>query len=241
LFEIKSNTSYNNIMNNMRIFLIVFTLVSVVHIASIALAKGKLERISKALIIPSLLGAYLAGAGDPRLLVVLALVLGWMGDVLLIKIENPICFKLGLASFLLGHLCYIFTFVDFLGFFAGGGPECLQPGGKINGMALAVFVPLAVFLGIIMFRFVKPSREMTIPVILYMIVIQVMAFWGFEVFIASRSFAGALVFSGCFLFMISDTTLAYCTFGKLTIPRSVVIMTTYILAQAGIILGMLSF
>jgi uncharacterized membrane protein YhhN len=216
------------------IFLSIFVVVSVVHVSAIVLRKGKLRRLSKTLIIPPLLAAYIAcvtGAGNQLLFPIPALILGWIGDILLIKIQKKINFQLGLASFLLGHLCYIAAFIDLLGFFGGAG--------KINVFALIIAIPLALILGIATFRFIKPPKEMFIPVIMYTIVLEAMTFWSLQVFLFKSGFAGLLVFSGAVSFMISDTILAYYTFRKLKLPAAVLIMVTYILAQAGIVLGLL--
>jgi uncharacterized membrane protein YhhN len=81
---------------------------------------------------------------------------------------------------------------------------------------------------------------MAVPVILYIIVIEVMTFWSLEVFIAYPGFAGALVFFGCLSFMFSDTILSYKRFRKAKFLGPGSVMFFYILAQAGIILGLLS-
>jgi hypothetical protein len=67
-----------------------------------------------------------------------------------------------------------------------------------------------------------------------------MTFWGLEVFIANPGFAGALVFFGCLSFMFSDTILSYKRFRKAKFLGPGSVMLFYILAQAGIILGILS-
>jgi uncharacterized membrane protein YhhN len=134
---------------------------------------------------------------------------------------------------LLGHLCYIITFLECLGFFGFGG-------GSLNITALAVSIPPVFILGLFAFRLVKPPREMTVPVIVYMIALECVVLLGLQVFIISSSFAGALVFFGCLLFLASDTILSYYTFRKLKLLGAVFIMVFYIMAQAGIILGLIN-
>jgi len=218
----------------MKILLILFALVSVVHVSAIFLRKEKLRRISKVLIVPPLLAAYVAGQGTPLVFTVLALILGWLGDLLLIRIREKAYFRLGLISFLLGHVCYIITFVEYLGFFDSGGIE------KFSVTSMVVFIPFAIIAGVMIFRFIAPIKEMFFPVLLYMIAIEIMAFWGLEILVLNPGFAGLLIFSGALCFMISDTMLAYYTFRKLSLPGAVLIMVFYIMAQAGIILGLLS-
>jgi hypothetical protein len=51
--------------------------------------------------------------------------------------------------------------------------------------------------------------------------------------------AGVFVLSGCLFFMLSDSLLAYFTFRPLAPWAAVSLMIFYILAQTGIILGLM--
>jgi len=217
-------------MHNMRIFLLIFAAVSITHIIFIILKKENPRRLSKILIIPPLLAAYIAGAENLLFFPIFALIFGWIGDALLIRIDKKICFILGLVSFLLGHLFYIITFIECLGFLGFGG-------GSLNIGALGVSVPLAIIFGIFSFRFIKPTREMAKPVIIYMIFLETVVLLGLQVFIFNINIAGTLVFIGCLLFLTSDMILSYYTFRKLKPLGAVLIMVFYIMAQAGIIMG----
>ncbi|MCL2070189.1 MAG: lysoplasmalogenase [Treponema sp.] len=220
----------------MTIFLVLLGLVSLSHVAFIILEKETLRRISKCLIVPLLLAAYIAGGGR-SLFPILALLLGWSGDILLIKIQNTVNFKLGLASFLLGHICYIIAFIGLLGIYAVG----INAVGiaNINIPSILIFTPPTIALGAVVFRLIKPTREMRIPVIIYMIVLVTMNFLGFQVFLANPGLAGLLILSGCFNFIVSDTILSYYTFRKLKLSGAVLIMVFYIVAQTEIIMGLL--
>ena len=218
----------------MHIFLAIFGIATVVHIVAIILGKEKLRQISKCLVIPPLLAAYVAGAETQFLFVIPALILGWIGDVLLLKINKSIYFKLGLASFLLGHICYIIVFFDVLGIFGSGGAA-----GHLNIPAILIFTPPAIVLGAVVFRLIKPTKEMFFPVIFYMIVLETMTLFGFQTFLFNPDTAGLLILAGCICFMVSDTILAYYTFRKLKLSGAVLIMAYYILAQAEIVLGLM--
>ena len=215
----------------MLIFLVLLGLVSLSHVAFIILKKETLRRISKCLLVPILLAAYIAGGGR-SLFPILALILGWLGDVLLIEIQKKTFFQLGLASFLLGHLCYIITFIGILGIFGFGAAS-------INLPAILIFTPPTIALGAVVLRLIKPTKEMLVPVIIYMIVLVAMNFFGFQVFLFNPGIAGLLILSGCFNFMVSDTILAYYTFRKLKLSGAVLIMVFYILAQTEIVMGLL--
>ena len=221
-------------MNTMKIFLIIFAAISVSHVIFIFLEKEKLRRLTKILIIPPLLAAYIAGMGFRPFLPISALILGWIGDILLIRIDKKTFFQLGLGSFLLGHLCYIIAFIGLLGFFGSGSAA-----GTVNIPAILIFTLPSVFLGMVVFRLIKPTKEMYLPVILYMTILVAMSFLGFQVFLFNPGIAGLLILSGCFNFMVSDTILAYYTFRKPKILGSILIMAYYIIAQAEIIIGIM--
>jgi uncharacterized membrane protein YhhN len=214
-------------MNAMYIFLVVFAVVSVTHIVAIILRKEMLRCISKTLIIPPLLAAYIAGMGG-YFFPIPALILGWIGDILLLRKGKKTYFKLGLVSFLLGHLCYTITFI-----------QILNSVGSVNIPALMIFTPQAIVLSIVVFRLIKPLKEFFYPVILYMIFLVTMGLFGFQVFLLNLNLGGLLLISGCFNFLISDTILAYYAFRKQKLSGSVLIMVFYILAQAEIVLGLL--
>lgn len=221
-------------MKSTTVFFTVLILLSIFHVAAIILKKEQARRISKCLIVPILLALYISGGGQTFLLPVFALLLGWIGDVLLIRIEKKVNFMLGLSSFLLGHLCYILTFAVILGFFGSA-----EAAGKFNTSATLLFVPPAFILGVVVFRLIKPGKELFLPVIAYMAVLELMSLFGFQVFLFNSGLGGLLIISGCLCFMISDTILAYYTFRKLKISGAVLIMVYYILAQTEIVLGLL--
>jgi uncharacterized membrane protein YhhN len=223
---------YHQYMVFMRIFFGIFIIVSAAHIVFISLQKEKLRRVSKVLIIPFLLAFYIAAAKSPLVFPILALVFGWIGDILLINKRRRMNFKLGLASFLLGHICYVFTFVNRL------RPDADDAVFRFNPTVALICIPLAVALGILMLKFVKPNKEMLLPVIFYLIGIVTMSFWALELFVCAPGPGGALILSGSLCFIVSDTMLGYYTFRKLKLVGSVLIMLFYVLAQAGIILGL---
>jgi uncharacterized membrane protein YhhN len=209
----------------------IFIFISAAHIVFISLQKEKQRRISKVLVIPPLLAFYIAAVKNPPIFPILALVFGWIGDILLINKRRRINFKLGLASFLLGHICYVFTFVNYL-------KDIDAAVFSFNTMAVLIYVPLAAVTGILMLRFIRPNREMLLPVIFYLIGIETMCFWALEVFVCNPGHGGALIFFGSLCFILSDTILGYYTFRKLKRVGAVLIMLFYILAQAGLILGL---
>jgi len=204
------------------ILLIILGAVSLVYLITLFFKDSILQFILKGCLVPLILAIYIFRANQNILpLMVIALVFGWLGDVFLLKINNLLCFRLGLASFLLGHIFYIITMISYA-----------QP---FNILILIISVVAAVCYGIFMFKLVQPTPDMKIPVIAYEVILLTMAIFALQLFLGQRGNFGALVFAGSLFFVASDSMLALVTFRKkkLYVP----VMITYIAAQLLIVLG----
>jgi len=123
-------------------------------------------------------------------------------------------FVLGLASFLIAHLCYLAAFTDGVGLL-------LKPVAALYAlMAGAVITPLWPGLG-----------SLRGPVLVYMAVITMMAAQAAGRWLTLRSAGARLAAMGAALFVVSDATLAIDRFGEGFAAASLVVMTTYIAAQ----------
>ncbi|WP_375562941.1 lysoplasmalogenase [Bernardetia sp. OM2101] len=165
--------------------------------------------------------------------ILIALSLAWIGDVLLLfQKESPLFFMLGLGSFLISHILYILTF-----------KKSLQ--NKELGETKTLLIRAIPFIGtfILMFTFLYKSLDevMIFAVPIYMLVIITMAFMSMERTGKVLKASAEYVFFGAFLFMVSDSLLAIDIFVKhFTIPfASVLVMLTYVAAQALIVYGMM--
>jgi len=205
------------------VFLIILAAVSVFYLITLFFKDGLLQFILKGCLLPLILAIYIFGAERILIPIVLALFFGWLGDVFLLKINNLLSFRLGLVSFLIGHLCYIAAMYNFA-----------QP---FNIPVLICGVAGALIVGFCIFKTIRPNAEMKIPVIFYEIVIITMVIFALQVFLANGGKFGSFVFAGSFCFMVSDSLLAYDTFRKKLKFGSFIIMLTYILAQLFITLG----
>jgi len=210
-------------------FLVVLGFVSIIYLITLFFKPGFFQFLLKSCLVPLILAVYLTGAKVLLVPIILALVFAWIGDILLIKISNLVCFRLGLASFLLGHICYIAAMFGF--------------GQPFNIPALIISVAAGVMLGFLIFKMVKPTKEMKIPVIAYEAIILTMAIFALQLFLAQEtslqnaqiSYFGILVLAGSICFVASDTSLALVTFRNK--PYYVFCMATYIAAQLLITLG----
>jgi len=208
------------------VFLIILAVVSVFYLITLFFKYGPLHSILKGCLLPLVLAVYIFGAEKILIPVVLALFFGWAGDVFLLKIGNLFSFRLGLVSFLIGHLCYIAAMYNFV-----------RP---FHIPVLVCSAAAAVVIGFCLFKIIRPDKEMRIPVIIYEMVILTMVIFALQVFLANEGKFGVFVFAGSLCFIVSDSLLAYDTFRKKIRFGAFFIMLTYILAQLFITLGFCS-
>jgi len=209
------------------IFLIILGAVSLVYLITLGFKPGLLQFILKGCLMPLVLAVYISSVGTANIYqpVVFALIFAWIGDVLLVRITNILWFKLGLASFLIGHIFYCVAMYAFILPF--------------NIPVLLISAAVACCLGVIIYKFVKPGKQMKIPVIAYETIIMIMAIFALQLFITqfigNGLIFGILIFAGSLCFVASDTMLALRTFRRVKIYFAV--MITYIAAQILIALG----
>jgi uncharacterized membrane protein YhhN len=209
----------------LRVFVALFTAASAAQMVSLIIQKRKLQIVTKICLLPLLAAVYALGAKDFFAPVLLALIFGWGGDVFLLKISDIRFFRLGLASFLLGHLCYIPSFAYYTETW--------------NFPAFIISAAAAVPLGFIIHSIIRPAKEMNIPAAAYEIIIMLMSLFALQMLLSRRDGPSLAIFAGSLCFLISDAILAYFTFR--TKPRygDFFVMLTYIAAQSGIIWGMI--
>ncbi len=212
------------------ILLILFAILSAVHIAGEYMEETKKIKVrtsTKPFLLPLLLAYYILNSiesGNPIIaLIAIGLFLGFIGDVALLKPKVPALFILGLASFLIGHILYVIAFIQASDTFSGIHPLVF---GFIV-VYLLFFVLIQRFLG-------DSTKEMKIPVILYMIIILTMSFCSLALLFSPQT--GSMkspffAFLGSLCFIASDFLLANQLFKKPFKYDQAYIMLTYLLAQ----------
>ena len=122
-------------------------------------------------------------------LILVGLVLSWFGDVFLIS-RSVLHFRLGLVSFLLGHVAYVAAFISL-------GPD--------TGWTAGAALPLGLT-AVVVFRWLRPNLgKMKAPVLAYVVVITLM------VTFAAGTFGlpgGAVRVLGAVAFYLSDLGVA---------------------------------
>jgi len=197
---------------------------SLVYLVSLFFERGKFQTIAKICLMPVITAIYLTGAEHIFIPIILALLLGWLGDILLLRIKEILFFRLGLASFLLGHLIYLSVMLYFAG--------------SVNIKLLVISLAVYAAAGVFIIRLIKPSKEMYVPVLIYETVILLMAVSAIQFFAVYRLPYGLFIFVGSLCFIVSDTLLAIHTFRAKPKFYYFVVMFTYIAAQLCIVLGL---
>ncbi len=163
-----------------------------------------------------------AGTSTPGRWLVVALVLGLVGDVLLLE-RSTTRFQAGLAAFLVGHLAYLVCFTTL-------GLD--RPSWAWIGAA-AGLAALGVARGVLPATQRSDGPGLSVPVGIYMLVITAML-------VTAWATGELLIGIGSLVFVASDTILAVNRFVR-PLPRAdLLVMVTYHVGQALIVLGVLA-
>ena len=173
---------------------------------------AEVRMITKPLLLILLMGHI--AVENPKPALFFTAVFALMGDVFLMLPDSPFYFQLGLGSFLIMQLSYIRLFFRQASEHAWIPVHARQP---LVGILIYVFSFLA---------FLNPylSEAMKIPVSLYAFALGSMLY--FAIRLNNR-----MITWGAFLFVVSDSVLAFGKFYYSFPGISFVVMSTYIVAQ----------
>jgi uncharacterized membrane protein YhhN len=186
--------------------------------------------IAKALIIPVLMIlliiSFRAVSSRSHRLMLTGLFFSWAGDVLLgLTHLNVNMFILGLACFLLTQVMYFTVFF-------------LTPGESvIFRKYIYLLIPVLLYGTGLVFYLYDGLADMRIPVIIYTAAILTMLTGAIARFKKVNQKSYLLVLTGAILFLISDSAIAINKFGHHFEYSSIVVMSTYVIAQYLIVAG----
>lgn len=209
-----------------QLFALLYWITAAAHLAGILIGQSHLQFATKPLLMPFLIGYYFAATQSQRtkshLLNVAALAFSLAGDVFLMY-STELFFLLGLVSFLITHVLYIFSFRR----------EIVQAGGAtLLGKKPWLALPVAALAGGLLLLVVPGIQpEMKIPVIIYSTVITVMVAMALNRYGKVSRPGFRLTFMGALLFMFSDSMIAVNRFYQPFALASFCIMLTYITGQ----------
>ena len=219
-------------------FMIGFFTLFVIHlIGELLIIKNKenknlmlIRYLSKPLLMPLLACFYFFDNLSLDWLVILGIAGGFIGDVCLM-IPDPNgtkrFFRIGLISFLLGHLFYIIALILMIDF------------SRFQWWSIFLTIPYIAIGAVVYPRLIKHTGKMKIPVTFYLIVIILMGIstpllWG-----SSEPIGVILLMMGALVFIVSDTINAFNKFAKEIPYERLYTMSTYLLGQFLLVLGFL--
>ena len=185
-------------------------------------------KTAKPFLILLILFLYLYNSTDYNSLLISGLILGWIGDIFLIKGVGK-RFTGGLAFFLMGHILYIIFFLERVNY--------------LKDISLYYYLLFIVFLiiAIVLYSYLKNDlNEMKIPVLVYMACIMIMSFSAFVYFSVSRDSDFWFPLVGSLFFILSDSLLALSKFKEEKRYSYPALISTYVLAQLFISMGFYS-
>lgn len=195
--------------------------------------------ITKPLLMPVLIAWMLvnrpAANGRFHTIILVSLVFSMAGDCFLM-LKNDNLFLFGLSAFLIAHILYIIGFANNL----KTSPLPLPWGGKIM-LALPYLGFVAVFLYILKEHILTnpATKDFFIPVVVYACTIGIMGIFAMYRMSATNKLSFRLILAGALLFIASDSMIAINKFVSPLSNASLLIMSTYIIAQYLIVKGTL--
>ncbi|WP_421764186.1 lysoplasmalogenase [Ekhidna sp.] len=211
-----------------RYVLWIYLLVSIANLIAKVIPSEELNQYTKPLLMPLLiLYVYKSSLGKTTarvLILCVALLFSWLGDVVLMYQEDPTFFMIGIGLFLIAQVTYIFILYK---------STYQKP--TLNLLQVAPFIIYAILL----FYILIPAGDFTIPIIIYGLVILTMAIMARlrEGHTVQESYKFA--FWGSLFFLLSDSILAINSFYSAIPLAGVWIMSTYCAAQFLLVKGLL--
>lgn len=199
--------------------IILFLIVSILHVISCYKEITKLRNITKPLLMPILIFNFLFNGKDINTIIILSLFFGFLGDVFLIKSKNSKFFIMGLLSFLIGHIFYIvelFKNINFKNFYF------------IYLFSLLIPILISYFVYNKIKNYLGSFKT---PVIMYISIIATMLCLSIFYFLTNTTSLPLIAMLGAILFVLSDSILSISTFKGSFKRDSFFIMITYIMAQ----------
>lgn len=187
----------------------------------------------KPLLMPLLLLWYLYSIEKKALKkgLVIALIFSFFGDTFLLFVyRNEAFFLLGLGSFLVAQLSYVYLFF-----------KDKQKGKLPLGFAIGSLSFFSFFVGLLLLVIYDDLNDLLLPVIVYAIAVGLMGVAASFRYQSVNNTSFIYVFLGAFLFVISDTVIALNKFlfnGQMLLS-GFIIMSLYITGQYFIVKGII--
>lgn len=211
------------------IFLVAFIVFSILHLYASEKKNDKMRAYTKVFLLLMLLGWYVFSVETISLIVVIALLASWLGDVLLIP-KGIKWFSLGGISFLISHIFFSIAYSSHISF---------------NSLPIWLILISAVVYGttvILLFKHYKPHlpKPLFYPMFFYLCANGTMNCFALFQMVSKPMLATIVTFIGAVLFFASDSSLFSVRFNKNSIFKNhFFIMLTYLLGELLIVQGLI--
>jgi uncharacterized membrane protein YhhN len=217
------------------IFLVLFFILSIIEIFGEYKDNYKIIYVFKPLLMPMLILFYIFGVIEAtgavtnvNWLIIVALLGGMAGDTFLMLKNEEKWFLYGMVAFLINQIFYILSFFLSITNYA-----------TFNPWVLFLLGPTILILLFTVPRFLNKSGDMKIPVLVYMVAILLMHIAALIRLSTNQGLASILIFIGSISFIFSDSCIAVNKWAEEFTNARLIIMTTYLMAQFYITLGVL--
>lgn len=211
------------------IYLAIFIIFTSLHLYASYKNNQHFRDVTKTVILLSVLGFYLESVDSPSILIALALVFSWIGDVLLIP-KGLKWFISGGIAFMASHMLFVFGYKELFSF---------------NDVPVFVLIICAAsFIAAVTIIFIKLTKylkkALIAPMFLYLLINGCMNCFAIFRHYALKDIGSMITVIGALLFFISDTSLFFVRFNKESKMKShFLVMSTYSLGEFLIVLGLI--
>ncbi|MBQ3460828.1 MAG: lysoplasmalogenase [Solobacterium sp.] len=213
------------------LFLIMFFIVSALHLDASFKDDAERRKRSKPFLLILLLLYYVCASKQRSILLILALLTSWLGDVLLIP-KGHKWFTLGGISFMFSHLFFVLVYSSRISFQHIVWPLVLPAALVYFGISYRI---------ITMVKETTPAR-MIPPMHFYLICNSTMNIFALMQLFSLRNGGALTAYIGAVLFFISDCTLFLVRYYKdpdIIYKKHFTVMLTYLLGEYLIVAGIL--
>ncbi|MFX1600823.1 MAG: lysoplasmalogenase [Promethearchaeota archaeon] len=217
------------------IFLVIFFIIAIIEGFGEHKDNKKIIYITKPLLMPLLIlfyifGVFEATAAITRIdwFIVVALIGGCAGDIFLMLKDQDKWFIFGMGAFLVNQIFYIISFFVSISNIT-----------NFNIWGFFLLGPAILLLIFMVPRFINKTEDMKIPVLVYLLAILLMHIAAILRFAEFQGLPFILVYVGSISFIFSDATIAVIKWDTEVTHGRLIIMTTYVMAQFYITLGVL--
>ncbi len=211
------------------ISLIIFLVSTSIHLFASAKQDKPLRNKTKPFILLSLLGYYCFSVEKIRLVIVLALIFSWIGDILLIPPGNK-WFTYGGISFMISHFFFMLSYVKDIAFT------------QIHPLIIVILASFFSVMVVIIFSRLKAylPKALFYPMALYLLINGTMNCFAIFRYLCNKDTACLITMIGAILFFMSDTSLFFVRFKKDSrLKTHFLVMLTYSIGEFLIVLGLI--